>query len=121
MNRPNHIILKTLKKSTNKVIINEVGKAYHICEIDEENKAGLFLSYKKLVKLVANIITDINPNFKYSHSCASNLFEMANNQIYFTEHLPQLSSIKKGKNQNEDLIAMLTMFATRIIGDKNGI
>ena len=98
-----------------KVVINEGGKAYHISAIDEENKAGLFISYKKLVKVVADIITDINPKFKYSISLASNLFEMANNQIYFAEHLPKLSSIKSGKNQNKDLIAMLSLFAKKIL------
>ncbi len=98
-----------------KVVINDGGKAYHINSIDKENKAGLFISYKKLVKVVADIISDINPKFKYSTSLASNLFEMSNNQIYFSEHLPKLSSIKSGKNQNEDLIVMLNQFSTNII------
>lgn len=98
-----------------KVVINEGGKAYHVNAIDEENKAGLFFSYKKLVKVVADIIIDINPSFKYSTSLASNLFEMANNQIYFAEHLPKLSSIKIGKSQNEDLIKMLSLFSNKIL------
>jgi len=101
-----------------KVVINEGGKAYHVNAIDEENKAGLFLSYKKLVKVVADIISDINPTFKYKTSLASNLFEMANNQIYFAEHLPKLSSIKNGKNQNEDLITMLNLFSKKILTGK---
>jgi len=98
-----------------RVVINEGGKAYHINAIDEENKAGLFYSYKKLVKKVADIITEIDPKFKYSLSLSSNLFEMANNQIYFAEHLPKLSSIKSGKNQNEDLIDMLRLFSKNIL------
>jgi len=101
-----------------KVVINEGGKAYHVNAIDEENKAGLFLSYKKLVKVVADIISDINPTFKYKTSLASNLFEMANNQIYFAEHLPKLSSIKNGENQNEDLITMLNLFSKKILTGK---
>lgn len=98
-----------------KVVIKEGGKAYHINAIDEENKAGLFFSYKKLVNELAEIITDVNPKFKYSVSLASNLFEMANNQIYFAEHLPKLSSIKCSKKQNEDLIEMLLLFSTKIL------
>lgn len=98
-----------------KVVINEGGKAYHINAIDEENKAGLFYSYKKLVKVVASIIKEINPGFKYSTSLASNLFEMANNQIYFAEHLPNLSSIKCSKKQNEDLITMLNLFVSKLL------
>jgi len=98
-----------------KVVINEGGKAYHIHTVDEENKAGLFLSYKKLVKAVADIIAVVNPRFKYSASLASNLLEMANNQIYFAEHLPSLCSIKSGKKQNDDIINMLTHFTSKLL------
>jgi len=98
-----------------KVIIKEGGKAYHIKAIDEENKAGLFLSYKTLVKLVSEIISEINPDFEYSTSLASNLFEMSNNQIYFAEHLPKLTSLKQNKNQNEDLIEMLNVFSMKLL------
>jgi len=98
-----------------KVVIKEGGKAYHIYKVDDENKAGMFYSYKTLVKLVADIILEVEPEFKYSLSLASNLFEMANNQIYFAEHLPRLTSIKPGKKLNADLIKMLTEFCSKIL------
>lgn len=98
-----------------KVVIKEGGKAYHIKEIDEENKAGLFLSYKTLVSLVGDIIIEINPDFKYCRSLASNLFEMSNNQIYFAEHLPKLTSLKHTKRQNDDLIEMLNLFTKKLL------
>jgi len=99
-----------------KVVIKEGGKAYHICTVDEENKAGLFFSYKHLVKLVADIIEEVNPAFEYNLSLSSNLFEMANNQIYFAEHLPKLTSLTAGEKLNEDLIEMLCLFSLRILG-----
>jgi len=98
-----------------KLIINEGGKAYHIKEIDEENKAGLFYSYKALVKLVDEIIREVNPDFKYSTSLSSNLFEMANNQIYFAEHLPRLTSIKCHKNQDKELVKMLLHYSEKLL------
>lgn len=98
-----------------RVVIHEGVKAYHVKAVDEENKEGLFLSYKKLVKEVADIIEEINPNFAYSNSLASNLFEMANNQIYFAEHLPKLSSIKSGVKQNEDLIVMINHYVHKLL------
>ncbi len=98
-----------------KVVIKEGGKAYHIKEIDEENKAGLFYSYKTLVKLVSGIISEINPEFEYSTSLASNLFEMSNNQIYFAEHLPKLTSLKHTNHQNDDLIEMLNLFSIKLL------
>ncbi len=101
-----------------KVVIKEGGKAYHIHDVDDENKAGLFYSYKSLVKSVSEIILEIDPKFPYSLSLSSNLFEMANNQIYFAEHLPKLSSISCGKNINDDLIKMLSYFVFKILDRK---
>lgn len=98
-----------------KVVIKEGGKAYHIHDVDDENKAGLFYSYKSLVGLVSDIILENNPKFPYSQSLSSNLFEMANNQIYFAEHLPRLSSLSPGENANRDLIKMLLFFTYKIL------
>jgi AcrR family transcriptional regulator len=98
-----------------KVVIKEGGKTYHINSVDDENKAGLFYSYKALVKSVADIITDVNPDFKFSISLSSNLFEMANNQIYFAEHLPRLTSLTSSDSQNDDLIEMIWFFAKKIL------
>lgn len=103
-----------------RVVIQEGGKAYHIHEVDDENKAGMFFSYKQLVKLVTDIISETNPQFPFATSLASNLFEMANNQIYFAEHLPKLSSLKCGKTQDQDLIAMLKYFSSKLLGQKIG-
>jgi len=101
-----------------RVVIQEGGKAYHIHAVDEENKAGMFFSYKKLVKQLSDIIQNTNPKFPYATSLASNLFEMANNQIYFVEHLPKLSSLKCGKKQDLDLIEMLEHFSSKLLGQK---
>lgn len=100
-----------------KVVIKEGGKSYHIKAVDEENRAGLFLSYKSMVQLITGIIEEINPDFQYSTSLASNLFEMSNNQIYFAEHLPELTSLKCTKKQDEDLIDMLNCFAKKILSN----
>ncbi len=101
-----------------KLVIKEGGKAYHIHDVDDENEAGLFYSYKSLVKLVSDIIIEVNPKFPYSLSLSSNLFEMANNQIYFADHLPSLSSLERGKKLNQDLIKMLGYFTFRILDER---
>jgi len=101
-----------------KVVIQEGGKAYHIRDVDDENKVGMFLSFKSLVKLVSDIILEIDPKFKYSESLSSNLFEMANNQIYFAEHLPRLTSVSVGKKMNQNLIDMLWFFSAKILNQK---
>ena len=77
------------------VIMKESSKTYHISEVDTENKYGLFLPYKELIGKLAVIIEELNPTFKYSKSLASTLYEMINNQIFYAEHLPRLTSLSK--------------------------
>ena len=64
-------------------MIAESSKAYHIKTVDKENQEGFFLNYKRLSEKVADVISELSPNFPYPHTLASNLFEMANNHIYF--------------------------------------
>ena len=82
------------EKLLHRIIIAESAKAYHTKNIDEENKQGFYKSYKSLIQKVADVILDINPEFPYPHSLANNLFEMANNEIFFAEHLPRLTDMK---------------------------
>jgi AcrR family transcriptional regulator len=98
-----------------RIMINEGSKSYHIHSVDEENKMGVFMSYKILVQKVADIILEVNPKFPYSRSLASNLFEMASNQSYFTEHLPRLTDIKNNKKSDQELEKMMNYFVFKII------
>jgi AcrR family transcriptional regulator len=82
-----------------RIIIAESAKAYHTKNIDEENQHGFYHNYKTLIQKVADVILEIDKDFPYPHSFASTLFEMANNEIYFAEHLPRLTDIKV---RNED-------------------
>ena len=98
-----------------KVIINEGSKSYHTYMVDEENNEGLFQSYKSVVSTVAGIILELNPKFTYPFSLSSNLFEMANNQIYFAQHIPKMTDLKDTKGKEEDLIKMLEYFTFKLI------
>lgn len=97
------------------VVINEGSKAYHTKEVDKENSKGFFLNYKKLVRMVADVVLEINPKLPYPMAFACNLFEMANNHIYFTSHLPTLTDIKDSDKKYEEVEKMLTFFAQKIL------
>lgn len=97
------------------VVINEGIKSYHIRNVDKENQLGVFHSYKNVVDRVGKIITEVKPGFQYSKSLASNLFEMANNQIYFSEHLPRLTDIKEGETNYDQLEEMMVYFCGKIL------
>lgn len=92
------------------VIMKESSKTYHVSSVDQENKHGLYLPYKELVRKVAGIINRINPDFNYSNSLAITLFEMINNQSFYAQHLPTLTSLGK-KNTMKQLETMVNHFA----------
>jgi AcrR family transcriptional regulator len=98
-----------------RIIINEGSKSYHVRDVDEINRLGFFLSYKKLVEVIAETILEVNPDFSYSKSLASNLFEMSNNQIYFAEHLPRLTDIKNNEDLLDELEEMLVFLTFRLL------
>lgn len=82
-----------------RIVVTEGTKAYHNKEVDELNREGFFLSYKSLCEKIAGIILDIQPEFPYPRALASSLLEMANNHIYFAEHLPRLTDVEAARGQ----------------------
>ncbi len=77
-----------------RVIIAEGAKAYHTKQVDKENSSGVFLTYKTLVKKLSDVILEIDSDFPYPHALGTNLFEMANNHVFFAKHLPRLTDIQ---------------------------
>jgi len=76
---------------------------------------GFFTPYKTLSKRIADIIKEINPDFPYPKTLASNLLEMANNQMYFAQHLPKLTDLKLKNGNMEELEKMLEFYAFKLI------
>ena len=97
------------------IVISEGMKAYHTKEVDEENSKGFFKSYKNLAKSVSNVISEINPTFKYPFALATNLFEMSNNQIYFAKHLPKLTDVSINKDDVNEVEEMLNYFVEKLL------
>jgi AcrR family transcriptional regulator len=99
-----------------RLIISEGSKSYHTKSVDIENKEGLFLNYKTLVEKVAKVIVAVRPGFAYPNALASNLFEMANNHIYFAKHLPKLTDVTVVGEDYDEVECMLEHFAFTMLG-----
>ena len=97
------------------IVISEGGKAYHTKEVDTENSKGFFSSYKQLATTVSQVISQINSDFKYPFTLATNLFEMSNNNIYFARHLPRLTDITVEKDNVKEVENMLNYFANKLL------
>ncbi|MEM1121588.1 MAG: TetR/AcrR family transcriptional regulator [Bacteroidota bacterium] len=98
-----------------RIVVKEGIKAYHINSIDEENKLGFFTPYKSLRQKIVSILKSINPDFPYPKALATNLLEMANNQMYFAEHLPKLTDIRIQTEEMKELEDLLTFFVMKLI------
>jgi len=98
-----------------RLIISEGTKAYHTKEVDKENTDGFFINYKNLCSKVADVISEIKPDFPYPHTLASNLFEMANNHIYFAQHLPRLTDVVVKDENFDEVEEMLEYFAFNLL------
>ncbi|MEP1603393.1 TetR/AcrR family transcriptional regulator [Ekhidna sp.] len=80
------------------IVINESDKTYLTKNVDEINKEGVFRGYKSLCETIASYMIEINPDFKFPRSLTSTSLEAAHQQLFFAEHLPRLSDVKKEKD-----------------------
>jgi len=119
-------IVDTIRKSAaaeyidrdalHRIVVAEGTKAYHIKEIDEENSKGFFLTYKSLNSKIAGIIKEVQPDFPYPNALAINRHEMANDHMYFSEHLPSLTDCQVKDGKLDSLVRMLEFFTFRMLG-----
>lgn len=83
------------------IIISEGSKAYLTKHVTEDNKEQLFKPYKDLCAVIADIILECNPKYKYPRSLASTIIEMAHFQIFFMNNLPSLTDFGKTKDESK--------------------
>ncbi len=76
----------------NKIIIVQFTKTLLTKEVDEENKEGYFLVYKRVINRLIAIIEEVNPTYKYSKSLASSIVEGSLHQHFLKDHLTTITN-----------------------------
>lgn len=76
----------------NKIIIAEFTKTLFTKEVDEENKEGFFLLYKRVVNRIVVLIEEVNPDYKFAKSLASSIIEGALHQHFLKNHLKTITN-----------------------------
>ncbi len=76
----------------NKIIVQEFTKTLLTKEVDEENKEGFFIVYKRIINRIIEIINEVNPNYPFAKSLASSIVEGALHQHFLKEHLTTITS-----------------------------
>lgn len=84
-----------------KILIAEGSKSYLTKHVGEDNKQQYFKPYKDLCNTVCEIILECNANYKYPHSLASTIIEMAHLQNFFMHNLPALTDFDKTKQEDQ--------------------
>ena len=75
----------------NKIIIAEFTKTLHTKEVDQENKEGFFLIYKRVIARIVAIVSEVNPNYPYPKSLISSVVEGSLHQYFLKEHLKTIT------------------------------
>jgi len=75
----------------NKIIIAEFTKTLQTKEIDQENKEGFFLIYKRVINQIVEIVKEVNPEYPFAKSLVSTIVEGSLHQHFLTEHLKTIT------------------------------
>ncbi|MFV8268526.1 TetR/AcrR family transcriptional regulator [Flavobacterium sp. GT2N3] len=75
----------------NKIIIAEFTKTLHTKEVDQENKEGFFLIYKRVINRIVSIVSEVNPEYPFAKSLVSSIVEGNLHQNFLTEHLKTIT------------------------------
>lgn len=76
----------------NKIIIQEFTKTLLTKEVDEENKEGFFLVYKRVINRIIEMINEVNPKYTFAKSLASSIVEGALHQHFLKDHLKTITN-----------------------------
>ncbi|WP_309609553.1 TetR/AcrR family transcriptional regulator [Flavobacterium sp.] len=85
----------------NKIIIAEFTKTLHTKEVDDENKEGFFLIYKRVINRIINIINEINPEYPFAKSLVSTIVEGSLHQHFLRDHLKTITDCNEIINPSD--------------------
>jgi len=75
-----------------KIIIGEFTKTLLTKEVDEENKEGFFLVYKRLINRLIEMIEAVNPSYNFAKCLASSIVEGSLHQHFLKDHLKTITN-----------------------------
>ncbi len=97
------------------LIMWEGSKSYLTRNVSKDNKDRLFKPYKDLCERISSIIKEYNPKYKFPHSMASSLLEMAHCQKFFMQNLPALTDFAKEQDDKKIIVFLESMVFSSIV------
>ena len=90
----------------NKIIINENSKSYLTKEVDQENREGFFIVYKRIVHRLREMILAVNLNYKFATSLASTVIEASLHQHFLKDHFSSITDCNSDEDPTEFLSSL---------------
>jgi len=75
----------------NQIMVKENSKSFLTNEVDQENKEGYFVIYKRIVHRLRDMIKVIKPNYKFPSSLASTILEGGLHQHFLKDHFRSIT------------------------------
>ncbi|WNM19216.1 TetR/AcrR family transcriptional regulator [Flavobacterium capsici] len=91
----------------NKIIIAEFTKTLLTKEVDEENKEGFFLVYKRVVNRLVEMIELVNSDYLFAKSLSSSIVEGALHQHFLKDHLTTITNCNQKTSVTEFYIDLI--------------
>lgn len=74
------------------IIISDFTKTLLTKEVDEENRNGFFVIYKRVIHRISGIIKEVSSSYPYPDSLASTIVEGALHQHFLKQHLTSITN-----------------------------
>ncbi|WP_291119454.1 TetR/AcrR family transcriptional regulator [Flavobacterium sp. UBA6135] len=84
-----------------RIVICEFSKSYLTKEVDEENKEGYFMFYKRVITRLIENITAIKPDYLYPKSLASMIVDGALHQHFLKNHFTSITDCSEKTTPTE--------------------
>ena len=85
----------------NKIIINENSKSFLTKEVDQENKDGYFVIYKRIIQRLRNIIIEAQANYQFASSLASTIIEGSLHQHFLKNHFTSITDCNESVSPSD--------------------
>ena len=97
----------------NRIIINENSKSFLTKEVDQENKDGYFIIYKRVIHRLRDMILETTPKYKFASSMASTIVEGSLHQHILKDHFESMTDCTN-KISPSDFYVNLTLNALNL-------
>ncbi|MGL2987281.1 TetR/AcrR family transcriptional regulator [Flavobacterium sp. RSSA_27] len=97
----------------NKIIIQEFTKTLHTKDVDEENREGFFLIYKRVINRIVQMVLEVDPEYPFAKSLISSIMEGASHQHFLMNHLKTITNCNSEVSPSDFYTHLITTLLKR--------